>query len=225
MKTNNLIWNKIYKDRGLSYVSGSTGWGDVVKLLKKKQMRNILDVGCGTGAHLLELAKDGFQVTGIDVSTTAINLARSTFKKQHEVGKFYIGNIHKKLPFKTGSFDAVICLRTLNHGNFKEIKATAGEMQRVLKKDGIAYISVQKFLGFRGRKGEQVLNNLNVIFVEDRTYIKQQGEEKGIKHFLMSKKILLRLFNRFRVVNFWISYGKEKWEKYYCLLALKSKDN
>ena len=36
----------------------------------------ILDVGCGTGRHAIELAKRGYKVTGIDLSVSQLNRAR-----------------------------------------------------------------------------------------------------------------------------------------------------
>jgi len=38
--------------------------------------RQILDVGCGTGRHAIELAKRGYQVTGIDLSEDQLKKAR-----------------------------------------------------------------------------------------------------------------------------------------------------
>lgn len=221
MKKNEFGWNKIYKDCGLSYVSNSSRWKKVIEFLKKKGVKSVLDVGCGTGIHLMELAKLNFKVIGIDGSTVAVRLARNTFKRKRLFGKFIVGNVHQRLPFKNDYFDAVISLRTINHGDFREIARAIDEIRRVLKENGIVFITVQKVIGFRGKLGQQILNNLKVDFIKSRIYIKLQGEEKGIKHFIMSKEILFKLFNKFRVIDFWVSCGKERWEKYYCLLATK----
>jgi 2-polyprenyl-3-methyl-5-hydroxy-6-metoxy-1,4-benzoquinol methylase len=37
---------------------------------------NILDVGCGTGRHAIELSKRGYRLTGIDLSVSQLNCAR-----------------------------------------------------------------------------------------------------------------------------------------------------
>jgi 2-polyprenyl-3-methyl-5-hydroxy-6-metoxy-1,4-benzoquinol methylase len=39
---------------------------------------NILDVGCGTGRHAIELAKRGYRVTGLDLSGAMLLKARKT---------------------------------------------------------------------------------------------------------------------------------------------------
>jgi len=42
----------------------------------------ILDIGCGTGRHSIEMAKRGFVVTGVDLSESMVNCANEKAKKQ-----------------------------------------------------------------------------------------------------------------------------------------------
>lgn len=49
---------------------------DLVALFKKHKVKTILDVGCGTGDHVIALAKEGFKVTGIDRSNLMIKEAK-----------------------------------------------------------------------------------------------------------------------------------------------------
>jgi 2-polyprenyl-3-methyl-5-hydroxy-6-metoxy-1,4-benzoquinol methylase len=44
---------------------------------------SILDVGCGTGRHSVELSKRGYSVTGIDLSEDQLNAAREKAKKEN----------------------------------------------------------------------------------------------------------------------------------------------
>src|SRR3954469_11701499 len=41
--------------------------------------KRVLDVGCGAGTDLIHFARGGAQVTGVDVSASAIALARQNF--------------------------------------------------------------------------------------------------------------------------------------------------
>ena len=43
---------------------------------------SILDVGCGTGRHAIELTKRGYKVTGIDLSENQLALARENAAKE-----------------------------------------------------------------------------------------------------------------------------------------------
>src|SRR5438309_11962699 len=44
--------------------------------------RRVLEVGCGAGVDLARFAKGGASVTGVDLSTSAIDLARANFDQQ-----------------------------------------------------------------------------------------------------------------------------------------------
>jgi len=68
-------WDKIYKLEGLSFTSNLSYWPQLISFLKTQKINTILDLGCGTGFHMLELAKQGFRVTGFDLSKKAINIA------------------------------------------------------------------------------------------------------------------------------------------------------
>ena len=55
-----------------------------------------LDIGCGTGIASIELSKMGFEVTGIDISPTAIKLANTRSDGICEFEVFDIFNFYKK---------------------------------------------------------------------------------------------------------------------------------
>ncbi len=69
---------------------------------------SILDIGCGTGRHAIELAKRGFQVTGIDISSGMLLEAEKAAKK----AKVFVEWIHTDaIKYKSNKlFDAAICL-------------------------------------------------------------------------------------------------------------------
>src|SRR3989344_980402 len=53
---------------------------DLVGLFKKENSRTILDIGCGTGMHAIALAKEGFNVVGIDRSNRMVYEASERIK-------------------------------------------------------------------------------------------------------------------------------------------------
>ena len=74
-----------------------------------KSVKSILDVGCGTGTHAIELSKRGYQVTGIDPSKEMISEA---IKKNSKV-RFINGYLHKEF---VGKFDCIISMfNVINH--------------------------------------------------------------------------------------------------------------
>ncbi|RYG24585.1 class I SAM-dependent methyltransferase [bacterium] len=69
---------------------------------------SILDVGCGTGRHAVELAKRGYRVTGIDLSEGMLNVARAKAAVEGVDVKFVQADATN---FQTDErFDAAICL-------------------------------------------------------------------------------------------------------------------
>ena len=58
------------------YVQGSAGEVDFIEEeLEFDKTKRILDIGCGTGRHAIELAKRGYKVTGIDLSKAQLKRA------------------------------------------------------------------------------------------------------------------------------------------------------
>jgi SAM-dependent methyltransferase len=69
---------------------------------------DILDLGCGTGGHALELQKRGFEVTGVDRSESMLALARAKAVEQNVRPRFVLGDLTS---FSDGGdFDAVISM-------------------------------------------------------------------------------------------------------------------
>lgn len=65
----------------------------------------VLDVGCGAGGLLLELARRGFEVTGVDLSKNAIAAARHVFEGHGLEASLHVGDAASWQP--DGQFDLV----------------------------------------------------------------------------------------------------------------------
>lgn len=60
-----------------NFTQGTIGECDFIETeLKYNKSLKVLDVGCGTGRHSIELTKRGYSVTGIDLSETQLKKAR-----------------------------------------------------------------------------------------------------------------------------------------------------
>jgi len=65
------------------FVQGTYGECDFIeKELRHYKSLKILDVGCGTGRHAIELSKRGYAVTGIDLSVSMLAKARQKAEKE-----------------------------------------------------------------------------------------------------------------------------------------------
>jgi SAM-dependent methyltransferase len=79
----------------------------IEKALQLPETSSILDVPCGNGRISLELARRGYEVTGIDFSTEMIGLGRQAAEEQGLQVDWQEGDM-RMLP-STGTFDAAIC--------------------------------------------------------------------------------------------------------------------
>jgi len=80
-----------------------------VEIVKAGELNSgsVLDVGCGTGENALYLAGNGFSVTGVDLTSSAIIAAKAKSVERKLKVDFRIGNV-LSLDFKDGVFDNVI---------------------------------------------------------------------------------------------------------------------
>ncbi|MDD5129918.1 MAG: class I SAM-dependent methyltransferase [Candidatus Omnitrophica bacterium] len=91
------------------YVRGTSGECDSIEReINHDKAIKILDIGCGTGRHAIELAKRGYQVTGIDLSESQLKRAKEKAKEQGVKIDFQRLDA-RNLPFN-GDFDLTIML-------------------------------------------------------------------------------------------------------------------
>jgi len=95
--------------------------------------KRVLEVGCGVGSDLLEFAKGGARVVGIDLSRHSAFLARRRLLVYGLGGDVFESDA-ECLPFKDGSFDMVYCWGVLHHT--PDAQKGIEEIYRVVKPDG-----------------------------------------------------------------------------------------
>ena len=108
----------------------------LVKLLKNKNVEQILDVAAGTADLSIELSKlKPKKIYGVDISEEMLNIGKQKVQKKNlnNLIKLEIGD-SENLQFKDYTFDAV----TVSFGvrNFENLEKGISEMYRVLKSGG-----------------------------------------------------------------------------------------
>lgn len=94
---------------------------------------HVLEVACGSGGPALYLAgKHGSRVTGIDVNENGIATAEQAALSSHSAEvHFRVADVNQRLPFEDASFDAIVCVDSMNH--FRDQLGVLREWHRVLK--------------------------------------------------------------------------------------------
>lgn len=97
------------------------------------QGRSVLEIGVGLGTDLVQFARHGAHVTGIDLTPHAVDLVRRRLELEQLHGDICIADA-EKLPFGDGSFDRVYSWGVLHHT--PDTERAAREAVRVLKAGG-----------------------------------------------------------------------------------------
>ena len=110
---------------------------DLVRLVEGKKVKkgSVLDICCGAGTHSIYLAKKGFDVTGIDISDTAIKTAKERAKASKAKADFLVGNAFN-LKFREKEFDFIFDRGCFHHVPPKYRRRYISGIYRVLKNRG-----------------------------------------------------------------------------------------
>lgn len=98
--------------------------------------KSVLDFGCGDGQVLLELAQQGANVTGIDISENMINHARSRFGDVGVSGTFHTGGIEVIDQVPPSTIDVLLALNVLAYLQAGEEEAFFASAANVLRDGG-----------------------------------------------------------------------------------------
>ena len=216
-KLTKLGWDRAFKKEGKIFVKPHRDMARIAKFFKKEGIRKILDLGCGSGRHLVYLAKRGFDAYGIDIARHGIKIARDWLKKERLKANLEIGDIYKKLPYRDNFFDAIIGIKTLHHEKIENIRKLIKEVKRILKPGGLIFIT-----GHRKPPKKKIPKEklYGIKYIAPRTYATLAGPEKGMPHYIFNEKILKKEFKGFEISDLWIDDKGD-----YCLLGKLKKQS
>jgi len=113
---------------------------ELVKSGKVKPCKTI-DLGCGTGNYAIYLASIGFDVTGIDISPTAIKIAKENAKKKGVKCDFLVTDVLGNLDEVKETFDFAYDWELLHHIFPEQRRKYVENVYRILNSKG-KYLSV-----------------------------------------------------------------------------------
>ena len=119
--------------------------------------KKILEVGCGSGKFIVESAKLGAEVCGIDISTEMIEIAKDFCEKNKVEAELRIGDVTKELP---KGFDVCVALGVFEY--FKDSKPILKNMLASTNEDGKIIFSVPSLFSFHTPLREVLLYYRNV---------------------------------------------------------------
>ena len=119
-----------YRFDKLDYLAGIAGF-------ENHRGEKVLDVGCGLGTDTSRFASHGADITGIDISSRAIELAKRNFEWRGLTGTFDVMD-GERMTFPDDVFDFVYCHTVLHFTQSPQ--RMIKEIHRVLKPGGRALL-------------------------------------------------------------------------------------
>jgi SAM-dependent methyltransferase len=201
----NLFTNYALKYDQESFTSGTIGECNFLeKEINFNKNLKILDVGCGTGRHSLELAKRGYNVLGVDLSQSMLNRAKEKALTEN-LSVIFQQQDARNLPFEN-EFDLAIilceggfCLMETDEMNFQILQ------------------SATKSLRENGKLIFTALNGLFPLFHSVKDFIDSQTQEGNT--ICENNSFDLMTFRETSIINFEDDQGEKKQlecnERYY----------
>ena len=154
---------------------------------------HFLELGCGAGPNLVWLAQKGIKVSGVDISPSALNLARENLERTgcaHMVGDLHESSV-AKIPIASESIDGIIEACVFQHLDREDRQLAFGEVRRLLKPGGlfVGYMLDVGHTVFKTNQHEQLADDPGTLVLADggsKLYLTNIGSS----HFFTREEIV-----------------------------------
>ncbi|MHC1680563.1 MAG: class I SAM-dependent methyltransferase [Methanomassiliicoccales archaeon] len=143
----------------------------------------VLELGIGNGKNLTSFTSDA-KIIGLDFSRSALRACA----RMHHIPLLQADAT--ALPFRDGIFPNVAASHVLGHLDSLSMSKASAEIERVLQKGGVLYVSVFGEEDMRFGIGEEV---------EPRTFKRGNGV---ITHYFLENEVP-EMFPNFKTINTW----------------------
>lgn len=202
-----------------SFKNKQTMWGFApadsaimaLDLFRQNGIRKILIPGFGYGRNAKPFIENGLNVTGIEISKTAIELSKQHYGDDIKV---YHGSV-SDMPFDNEMYDGIYCYALIHLLNFRERAKLLKDCYNQLNEGGyMVFIACSKEYPTYGQ-GKKLSKDryesfpgVNVFFYDSNTVVKEFGKY-GLTDFLEIEEPVK--FNRNHPpLNFWYIVCKKK---------------
>jgi SAM-dependent methyltransferase len=150
------FWEQNFKDK-------QRMWGEepaevtfgVNSLFQEHNFKNVLVPGFGYGRNAKIFMENGIDVTGIELSETAISIAKQSIERSYKIHHGSVVN----MPFDTELYQGIYCYALLNLLNASERKKFIQDCYNQLVVDGIMVFVTLSIKDHRYGKGKEMGKN------------------------------------------------------------------
>lgn len=192
-------WDNTYRRRPLEVLPWELGRPrrSLVELVEKEQIRpgKALDLCCGAGTHAIYLSKKGFQVTGIDISSKAVEYAKDKVRKVNAKIQLQVQSFLHLDNFEDEEFDFVLDIGCFHHVKIKDRSIFIQGVKRVLKKKSPYFLfcfSYRNGHAWNHFKEDEIIqifsNHFNIKNIEHIESVEGDGKVRYFWAVFMEKK-------------------------------------
>jgi ubiquinone/menaquinone biosynthesis C-methylase UbiE len=150
LRTDYDTWHQRIFDSEPEHEDADSPWYQLVReKIGSVQGLRVLEVACGRGGFVGELARAGAQVTGCDFSMSALAVAQARIGRLHGGARAdLIQGDAQSLPFGTESFDLIVSCETIEH--LPNVRSALREMWRVARRGAKLFLTTPNYANLMG---------------------------------------------------------------------------
>ena len=164
---------------------------DLKRWTVRREVRRVLDLGCGNGSNARFFAQQGYEAHGIDISPSAIDMAREWFAEDGLQGDLRVGSC-LDLPYDDGFMDVVVSHGVLDHLFPADGLKAMAEVHRVLRAGGLCFLTLVAVNDCEFGKGQPAERN---------TFVLPDGYERGLPQHYFDEQDIERLLQGFALLD------------------------
>ncbi|MCL2203539.1 MAG: class I SAM-dependent methyltransferase [Defluviitaleaceae bacterium] len=173
----------------MGYVNGYVTWKPkFLDVFAQYEVESVCDAACGFGAYSVMLAKNGYAVSGFDISDESVRLTQTMMEKfSCAYGAYKVCGI-TEIEYGDASFNAVVAHAVIDHVSLADARAALGELFRILTPGGLLFITFDPL-------GEEDINKKHEV-LEDGSRLYEDGlrfrhyTDEDIKTLIGDNKII-----------------------------------
>ena len=178
------FWENLFAEKGTLWDFYPSDSAIIAtKLFQENNLNKILILGVGYGRNAKLFIDRGFNVTGIEISETAIELAR----KNNLNFKIYHGSLIN-IPFDSETYNSIFCYATLHLFTKQERLRILNNCYNLLEHNGIMFFTVVSIDSIEDFTGTLICENTKKL-------------ENGIEVHFYNSESILNDFGNYNIIN------------------------
>ena len=161
------------------------------KQLKAEGKKRMLDLGCGVGRHLFHLAKEGFEVHGLDNSSEGLKRTSEWLKDEGLSATLVTGDMGA-IPYPDSFFDAVVAFHVIYHATYEDMKKVVEGMNSKLASGGYLLLTLISTKHSHYGVGREI---------EKNSFVDEHDREKSTIHHYSDEEEARELLKEFQIIE------------------------